>query len=96
MKALSEMLWIVAVSVVVIVVAIVLLAIFANVIPLFGSITEFQNYCTTKAIVTCPLGYLPPDWTFEVNVGGTKTTCAEKFAGKTCSDFTTTPQTEAK
>lgn len=85
MKGLSETLWLVMVAVVIVIVALVILTIFMSVIPLFGSVTEFTNYCTTKGRTTCSsMNALPPDWDFEVNVGGEKKTCVSVTGFETC------------
>jgi len=74
-------------SVVIIVVALVILVIFAKVIPIFGSITEFSNYCVMKGKATCmAIKSLPPDWESTVNVGGQQKTCAEVTGKPSCPE----------
>lgn len=95
MKGLENTLWIVVVAIVMLVVALVILTIFANVIPIFGSVTEFRNYCITKGSTTCSsLGALPPDWEFEVNVGGEMKTCAQETGHTSCPAEWTSSVTE--
>jgi hypothetical protein len=85
MRGLSNTLWIVVVSIVIVVVALIILTIFAKVIPIFGSVTEFDNYCKTKGMTTCSsLGALPPDWDFEVSIGEGTSTCAKATGYSSC------------
>jgi len=66
----------VVVAIVVLVVALVVLTIFSGVIPRFGSLTDFQNYCRITGKSSCETtGFPPIDWTQNVNVGGKPTSC---------------------
>jgi hypothetical protein len=66
----------VVVAIVVLVVALVVLTIFSGVIPRFGSLTDFQNYCRITGKSSCETtGFAPIDWAQNVNVGGQAKNC---------------------
>ncbi len=66
----------VVVAIIMIVVALVVLTIFSNTIPRFGTLTDFQNYCRMGGKTSCETtGFAPFDWTQNTNVGGTATNC---------------------
>lgn len=81
MKGLSEMLWLMVGAILVIVVAVVLLVIFANVID--DPIYEFKNQCEIRARTSCrTASSLPIDWNFQDAT--LKTSCQDQFGYTSC------------
>ena len=66
----------VVVAIVLLVVALVVLTIFGSVIPRFGTMTDFSNYCASTGRLSCEAaGMEPINWKLDENVGGQMTTC---------------------
>ena len=93
MKAMSQSLYLIVAAVVILVTAIVILAIFFNIIPLATGITEASSICQTEASVSCAsFGQMPTTWNVQnrdVSVDGTvsKMSCSQivkKKTGKEC------------
>lgn len=66
----------VVIAIVILVVALVVLTIFGSVIPRFGTMTDFTNYCSSTGRLSCEsTGLEPINWKMNENVGGQMTTC---------------------
>jgi hypothetical protein len=96
MKALSTTLVVAVAAIVIFITAVVVLAIFLNVIPIATGLTEAKAICQTEAVMTCAsFGQLPPTWNVQnkkiVKDGQTRDmSCAQvmeenKLSGCTCT-----------
>ena len=66
MKAMSQTLYLVVAAIVILVTAVVVLAIFFNVIPLATGLTEASSICQTEATMSCATyGKMPPTWNIQ-------------------------------
>jgi hypothetical protein len=83
MKAMSHTLYLTVAAIVILVTAVVILAIFLNVIPMATGLTEATSICQTEATMSCAAyGRMPPTWNIqnrEVKEGETtsKMSCSQ-------------------
>lgn len=81
----------VVIAIVILVVAMVVLTIFGSVIPRFGTLTDFRNYCGSTGKLSCEAAGMEPfNWKQNENVGGQMTTCLNAMGafGGCCVDRT--------
>jgi len=101
MKALSTSILIVVTAVVILVAALVVLTIFGGGVGTVTTVSSFRSQCATQCQMTCKMGgALPPTWSMEATVGGTRTSCVKEFpsgcgsaeCGSVATTTTTTTQ----
>lgn len=88
MKGLSNTLWIVITAVIIIVIALVLLTIFARGITPISSLADFRQQCEVTASLSCrTTGFLPMNWNTQVLIGDEPSSCAAQFGNaKNCEE----------